>query len=102
MSSVIFKNASRVVFVQQHKVKKEDKILSYTVLVGEPFACISMDFKGMDESFDKNRFVLIFPDYLSEWPEFYPVADRTASTVAKCLADLIYRHGVPSTIIHES
>ena len=23
------------------------------------------------------------------------------STVAKCLADVIYRHGVPSTIIHD-
>ena len=55
----------------------------------------------MDESFDKNRFALVFQDYLSKWPEVYPVADRTASTVAKCLADLIYRHGVPSTIIHD-
>ena len=31
----------------------------------------------------------------------YAVADRTAPTVAKCLADVIYRHGVPSTIIHD-
>ena len=31
----------------------------------------------------------------------YPVADRTSSTVARCLADLIYRHGVPTTIIHD-
>ena len=38
---------------------------------------------------------------MSKWPEVYAVADRTASTVAKCLADVIYRHGVPSTIIHD-
>ena len=55
----------------------------------------------MDESYDKNRFALVFQDYLSKWPEVYAVADRTAQTVAKCLAEVIYRHGVPSTIIHE-
>ena len=55
----------------------------------------------MDESYDKNRFALVFQDYLSKWPEVYAVPDRTASTVAKCLADVIYRHGVPSIIIHD-
>ena len=73
----------------------------HSIPVGEPFACIGMDFKEMDESYDKNRFALVFQDYLSKWPEVYAVADRTAPTVAKCLADLIYRHGVPSTIIHD-
>ena len=60
-----------------------------------------MDFKEMDESYDKNRFALVFQDYLSKWPEVYAVVDRNAQTVAKCLADVIYRHGVPSTIIHD-
>ena len=55
----------------------------------------------MDESYDKNRFALVFQNYLSKWPEVYAVADRNAQTVAKCLADVIYRHGVPSTIIHD-
>ena len=55
----------------------------------------------MDESFDNNRYALVFQDYLSKWPEVYVVADRTAPTVAKCLADVIYRHRVPSTIIHD-
>ena len=73
----------------------------HSIPVGEPFACIGMDFKEMDQSFDKNQFALVFQDYLSKWPEVYPVADRTASTVAKCLVDFIYRHGVPSTIIHD-
>ena len=44
---------------------------------------------------------MVFQDYLSKWPEVDAVADRTAQTVAKCLADVIYRHGVPSTIIHD-
>ena len=28
--------------------------------VDEPFSCIGMDFKEMDESFNKNRFALVF------------------------------------------
>jgi len=31
----------------------------------------------------------------------YAVADWTTATVAKCLADLIYRHGVPISLIHD-
>ena len=73
----------------------------HSIPVGEPFACIGMDFKEMDESLDKNRFALVFQDYLPKWPEVSPVADRTALVVAKCLAGLIYRHGVPSTIVHD-
>ena len=72
-----------------------------SIPVGESFSCIGMDFKEMVESFDKNHFTLVFQDYLSKWPEVYAVANRTASTIAKCLAHLIYRHGVPSTIIHD-
>ena len=69
--------------------------------VGEPFAYIGMDFKEMDESYDENRFTLVFQDYLSKWPEVHAVANRIAQTVAKCLADMIYKHGIPSTIFND-
>ena len=38
--------------------------------------------------------------FLTKWPEVYAVADRTTATIAKCLADLIYRHGVSTSFIH--
>ena len=44
----------------------------HSIPVGESFACIGMDYKEMDESYDKNQFAL---DYLSKWPEVYAVAD---------------------------
>ncbi|XP_065918777.1 uncharacterized protein [Dysidea avara] len=52
----------------------------HSIPVGEPFAIVGMDFKEMDESFDKNRYALVFQDYLTKWPELYAVADRTAAT----------------------
>ena len=40
-------------------------------------------------------------DYLTKWPEVYAIPDRKAETVAKCLLDITWRHGVPSRIIHD-
>jgi len=73
----------------------------HSIPVSEPFADVGMDFKEMDESFDKNRYALVFQDYLTKWQEVHAVADWTATTVAKCLADLIYRHGVPISLLHD-
>ena len=73
----------------------------HSIPVGESFSCIGMDCKEIDESYDNNRYALVFQDYLSKWPDMYAIADRTAPTVTKCLSDIIYRHGVPSTIIHD-
>jgi len=73
----------------------------HSIPVGEPFACVGMDFKEMDESFDRNRYTLVFQDYLSKWLEVYAVADQTAPTVAGCLANLIHRRRVPSFLIHD-
>ena len=102
MSSLIFQKCESCLTcaTAQGQERKQNPALQ-SIPVGEPFSCIGMDFKEMDESFDKNHYALVFQDYLSKWPEVYAVADRTASTVAKCLAGLIYRHGVPSSIIHD-
>ena len=72
-----------------------------SIPVGGPFECIGMDFVEMDRSRDGNRYALVIQDYLTKWPEVYAVQDRKAETVAKCLLDLIWRHGVPSRIIHD-
>ena len=69
--------------------------------VSEPFECIGMDIKEFDMSTKGNRYALVFQDYLTKWPEVYPIPNHQASTVADCLADLIWRHGVPSRIIHD-
>ena len=60
-----------------------------------------MDFVELDQSADGNGYALVLQDYLTKWPEVYPVANRKAKTVATCLVDLIWRHGVPSQIIHD-
>lgn len=73
----------------------------HCIPVGQPFECIGMDFKELDVSEDGNRYALVFQDYLIKWPEVFPVKDRTAPTVAKCLVELVWRHDVPTKIIHD-
>jgi len=72
-----------------------------SIPVGGPFEVIGMDFKQMDISRQGNRYALVLQDYLTKWPEVYAVADRSAKTVATCLADFIWKHGVPVKIIHD-
>ena len=92
MSSMIFKKCESclVCATTQGQERRQNPEL-HSIPVGEPFACIGMDFK------EKWMKVLIRIDLL--W--YFRITDQTASTVAKCLADLIYRHGVPSTIIRD-
>lgn len=72
-----------------------------SILVGGLFDCIGMDFVELDVTRDGNRYALVFQDYLTKWPEVYALSNRKAETVAKCLLDLIWRHGVPHKIIHD-
>ena len=82
---------------QERKTKPPLK----SIQVGGPFECVRVDFKQMDVSHSGNRYALVPQDYLTKWPEVYPVSDRAAPTVAKCLADFIWKHGVPMKIIHD-
>ena len=73
-----------------------------SIPVGGPFECIGMDFVELDRSHHENRYALVMQDYRTKWPEVYALDDRKAEAVAKCLLDLIWKHGVPSRIIHDS
>lgn len=72
-----------------------------SIPVGGPFDMIGMDFVELDVSKSGNKYALVFQDYLSKWPEVYALSNRRAETVAKCLQDLVWRHGVPNKIVHD-
>ena len=75
--------------------------LLVSIPVGGAFDCIGMDFVELDKTKDGNKYALVFQDYLSKWPEVYALPDHKAETVARCLLDLVWRHGVPNRIIHD-
>jgi len=75
--------------------------LLVSIPVGGAFDCIGMDFLELDRSRDRNRYALVFQDYLSKWPEAYALPDWKVETVAECLLNLVWRHRVPNQIIHD-
>ena len=68
--------------------------------MGGPFDCVGMDFVELNVTQDGNRYALVFQDYITKWPEVYALSNRKAETVAQCLLDLVWKHGVPNKIIH--
>ena len=43
------------------------------------------------------HYAVVFVDYLTEWPEVFPVKDQSTSTIATLLMEqIVSRHGVPT------
>ena len=99
MKAEVCKSCITCLFTQGHERRSKPPL--QCIDVGEPFECVGMDIKEFDISSMGIRYALVFQDYLTKWPEVYPMPDHKANTVADCLADLIWRHGVPSRIIHD-
>ena len=49
-----------------------------------------------------NRYLVVFTEYLSKWPEIFAVPNIDAVTIAKLLTDeIIPRHGAPRTLLSD-
>ena len=75
----------------------QGKLPLISIPVGGAFECIGMDFIELECSKDGNRYALVLQDYLTKWPEVYAMAE----TVAKCLLDVVWKHGVPLRVIYD-
>ena len=61
--------------------RRYDKNGTFVILFGYPFSWNGFAVQ-MDVSYSGNLYALVFQDYLTKWPEVYPVPDRSAPTVA--------------------
>ena len=46
-----------------------------------------------------NQYILTMTCYFSKWVEAYPIADKTANSVAAAVYKIYCRHGAPVSII---
>ena len=70
--------------------------------VDGPFDRLGVDVVQLPRTKQGNRYVVVFVDYLTKWPEVYATADQTAPTIAKLLVEnVISRHGVPRQLLSE-
>lgn len=49
-----------------------------------------------------NRYIVVFVEYLTKWPEIFPVKNIEAITTARLITDeIIPRHGAPRTLLSD-
>jgi len=71
--------------------------------VYNPFDRIAVDFVGpLPATKDGNRYILVFVDYATRWPEAFATADMKAVTVAEIFVrEILCRHGAPVCLLSD-
>ena len=78
------------------------KPLLTPIPVAGPFDRVGVDVISFPKSRRGNSYAVVFVDYLTKWPEVFPVADQTALTIARLLVTkIIPQHGVPSQLLSD-
>ena len=72
------------------------------IAVSGPFDRIGVDVIQFPKSRLGNQYAVVFVDYLTKWPEAFPVQDQTAATIAHLLVtEIVSRHGVPTEVLSD-
>ena len=70
--------------------------------VGGPFDRVGVDVVQLPISSKGNKCAVVFVDYLTKWPEVFPVKDQNSLTIARLLVEhIVPRHGVPSQLLSD-
>lgn len=56
-----------------------------------PFSCLPL----------WNRYVVVFMDYLTKWPEAYATSDQTAKTNSTFVEQIVCHHGIPQELLSD-
>ena len=74
----------------------------------KPINTASLPFEMVDilgplkETTNGNKYVLVFTDYLTRWPEAFPIKNREAKTIAKIFVnEIVARHSAPKTLLSD-
>lgn len=66
--------------------------------IGKPWSTVAVDILEVPISKQGNRYLIVYQDYFTKWPEVYCCKNQTAETVEKSLHDFISRFGPPERI----
>ena len=68
-----------------------------------PFDVVGVDILGpLPTTDDGNKYVVVFSDYLSKWPEAFALKDAKAETIARVFVEeLICRHSAPVKLLSD-
>ena len=68
-----------------------------------PFHMMGMDILGpLKETVNGCRYIIVFTDYLTRWPEAFAIKNREAKTIAKVFVDeIVTRHSAPRILLSD-
>ena len=68
-----------------------------------PLHTVGIDFYGpLPKSPQGHRYILVFLDHFSKWPEAYPCKDTSVASVIKWFYPLVLRYGCPVNILTDN
>jgi hypothetical protein len=87
---------------QKFKGYKKEALLT-PITVENVFDLVAMDIVGpLPTSKNGNRFLLVFVEYVTKWPEVYAIPNQESITIAKIiLNEFIPRHGIPRRLLSD-
>ena len=70
--------------------------------VGGPFHRVAVDILQLPLTSSGNRYVAVFMDYMTKWPEAFAIPDQKAETIAPLfLEHIVCRHGIPEELLSD-
>ena len=70
--------------------------------VAGPFDRVGVDVVQLPRFRRGHQYTIVFVDYLTKWPEVFPVTDQSAATIATLLVEeIVSRHGVPAEVLSD-
>lgn len=71
--------------------------------VSAPWERLAMDVLGpLPVTLNGARYIVVFVEFLTKWPEIFPVKNIDAVTIARLITDeIIPRHGAPRTLLSD-
>lgn len=95
ISSAIKSKIRLCIPCQKSRPIKGEKLI-VPIISSYPFERIVVDLVGpLTETAKNNKYICVIVDHFTKWPEAYPIKDKSAVSVAMCLAgSFIPRHGM--------
>ena len=73
-----------------------------TIPVGGPFHRVGVDVLQLPLTERGNKYVIVFVDYFTKWPEAFAAPDQTAETIARLFVEkIVCRHGIPEELLSD-
>lgn len=88
---------------QLRKARYRPQGLLHPIPVNQPWEVVGMDLYGELPRTDRgSRWILVFIDHYTKYPEIIPLKNIDANTIADCIHDrLICRHGCPTKLLSD-